>query len=61
MWSSEKKQKNVTKGKRTELGGCDLNPTEGESRTEIHTQANLVFPVLYLSRKICGTAASTAR
>lgn len=25
------------KGKRTEWGGCDLNPREGESHAEIHT------------------------
>lgn len=50
MWSSARKQRNM--GKRTKWGGCDLNPREGESHTEIHTQAKLVFPVLASEEKI---------
>lgn len=33
----KRSRENMMKGKRTELGGCDLNPREGESHAETHT------------------------
>lgn len=60
MWSSKRKQRSMTKGKRIDWGGCDLNPREGESHTEMHGQI-WSFQFLHLNRKICGTATSHTR
>lgn len=50
---AEKRSKeNMMKGKRTERGGCDLNPREGESHTEIHTGKSGLSSSC---RKVCGT------